>query len=106
MERVVENGKVAVLVSPEYGAGWYSWNEGFEPILFDPMIVEMVRNNRHDEIESYVKRHYKDKDIYCGGAENLVIVWVDLGERFRIDEYDVWETLVLESEAEPEWITA
>jgi hypothetical protein len=26
MEKVIRDGKVAVLYSPGYGAGWYSWN--------------------------------------------------------------------------------
>lgn len=25
-DKVIEDGKVAVLISPNYGAGWYSWN--------------------------------------------------------------------------------
>ena len=27
MEKVIRNGQVAVLYSPGFGAGWYSWNE-------------------------------------------------------------------------------
>ena len=26
MNKVIRDGKVAVLYSPGYGAGWYSWN--------------------------------------------------------------------------------
>jgi hypothetical protein len=103
MNRVIENGNVAVLYSPGYGAGWYSWNE-CEPLLFDPVIVEMVRNYRNDEIESYVARAYPELNVYCGGAEQLTVAWIPVGERFQIDEYDGSESIALESEKV--WITA
>jgi hypothetical protein len=94
MDRVVENGKVAVLISPGFGAGWYTWNDT-EDLLFDPVIVEMVRNDRRDEIESYVTSAYIDQGIYCGGAEQLQIKWVPIGAEFRVDEYDGAESIVL-----------
>jgi len=103
MNRVVENGNVAVLYSPGYGAGWYSWND-CEALLFDPVIVEMVRNDRNDEIESYVARAYPELNVYCGGAETLTVAWIPIGERFQIDEYDGAESVILESEEV--WITA
>jgi hypothetical protein len=103
MNRVIENGKVAVLYSPGFGAGWYSWNE-CEPLLFDPVVVEMVRNNRHDEIESYITRAYPDTDVFCGEVKTLTIAWVPVGEKFQIDEYDGAESVILESEEV--WITA
>jgi hypothetical protein len=94
MDRVVENGKVAVLISPGFGAGWYTWHDT-EDLLFDPVIVEMVRNDRRDEIESYVTSAYIDQGIYCGGAEQLQIKWVPIGAEFRVDEYDGAESIVL-----------
>lgn len=105
MNRVIENGKVAVLYSPGFGAGWYSWNE-CEPLLFDPVVVEMVRNKRHDEIESYITRAYPDTDVFCGEVlyKTLTIAWVPVGEKFQIYEYDGAESVILESEEV--WITA
>lgn len=38
-EKVVRDGKVAVLVSPEHGAGWSTWNKNAYPpeaMLFSP----------------------------------------------------------------------
>lgn len=101
MDRVIEDGQVAVLVSPGFGAGWYSWHEVI-PLLFDPVVVELVRTDRRTEIEAYVSTTYPD--LYCGGVDDLVIEWVPVGERFRISEYDGSETLVLESEHI--WVTA
>lgn len=41
MEKVINNGEVAVLYSPGYGAGWYTWGAPLE-LVFHPKIVEMV----------------------------------------------------------------
>ena len=52
MNKVIENGFVAVLYSPGYGAGWSTWNyeDGLnETLLFHPALVEMVRNNKQNE---------------------------------------------------------
>lgn len=98
-------GKVAVLVSPGFGAGWYSWNLEHPGLLFDPVIVDMVLENRHSEIEDYVTRKCEDagmdaNEVYCGGARDLIVRWVDQGKIFRIHEYDGNESLVLQENDE------
>lgn len=102
-ERVVRDGCVAVLVSHGFGAGWYSWHH-IEALVYDPVVVEMVLEDRIHEIESYVHGKYPDDKPYCGGTEGLRVHWVSLGQRFRIDEYDGSESLKLESEEE--WLVA
>lgn len=44
-----EDGKVAVLILPEYGAGWSTWvsEEDEEVLLFDVQIVKAVLPGRH-----------------------------------------------------------
>ena len=102
--RVVRAGFVAVLYSPGYGAGWYSWHRK-EELLFDPNIVHMVLEDRHDDIEDYVLGLYpNDVEPYMGGADDLTVEWVPLGEKFRIDEYDGAESVVLASRED--WLTA
>jgi len=103
MEKVVRDGMVAVLVSPGYGAGWYSWH-GITELLFDPIIVDMVQTDRRDDITPYVKEKYPEEDPYCDGALNLVIKWVPVGAQFRIDEYDGAESVILASKEK--WLTA
>ncbi|NDB83503.1 MAG: hypothetical protein EB127_12365 [Alphaproteobacteria bacterium] len=106
-ERVVRNGHVAVLVSHGYGAGWYTWHHK-EELLYDPVIVDMVErkvDNLEDAVEAYIHSKYPDDDQpYVGGVDGLAIYWVPVGERFRIDEYDGAESLVLESQEV--WLTA
>lgn len=109
MDKKIVDGKVAVLVSPGYGAGWSSWNKDYPGLLFDPVIVDMVLENRHSEIDDYIaqmcEEHGLDADdIYTGGSGDLVIRWVDEGKRFRIHEYDGSERLVLEENED--WFVA
>ncbi len=99
MEKLIRDGKVAVLVSPGFGAGWYSWHFE-EALLFDPSVVEWVETQELDKIQAYMELRYPE--AYCGGLEDLEVN--PLGIRFRIDEYDGAESLVLESEER--WMTA
>jgi hypothetical protein len=101
MNKLIKDQKVAVLVSPGYGAGWYSWHS-IEELIYDPSVVEWVEKQELDKIRAYMELKYPD--IYCGGLEDLEVCWVPVGERFRIEEYDGAESLVLESEQR--WITA
>lgn len=96
MEKVIRDGKVAVLVSPGFGAGWYTWNTDYSWLLFHPKIVEMVEQGKQSEInEEWMESNIEDcpKNIYCGGARDLKIVWLNLGTPFRVEEYDGHETL-------------
>ena len=104
MDKVVRDGQVAVLYSPGFGAGWYTWNSEHPELVFDPTIVAMLEEDRHfREIEAYVVTKYGD-DIYCGGLSDLTIRWVPVGAQFRIDEYDGNESVVLNME--DNWLTA
>ena len=96
MEKLVVDGKVAVLVSPGYGAGWYTWNREHPEILFDPAIVNMVLEERFDELETFVTLKY-DR-IYTGGLMDLEVVWVKQGRLFKITEYDGNESIEYKDE--------
>jgi hypothetical protein len=123
MEKVIKNGCVAVLYSPGFGAGWYSWNKDHEACLFDPEIVALV------ESKPARKRIFNPKDFeryriaekiaalaeskwaidgnsfYTGGADDLCIEWVPQGRLFKIREYDGSETVEI-MEASNGWIAA
>lgn len=103
MKKLIRDGKVAVLVSPGYGAGWYTWHDSLE-LLFDPEIVRLVENGKNHLIGEYVLRAYPDQHFYLGGADTLEVEWIPTGEKFRISEYDGSEHLTLESEQQ--WLTA
>ena len=88
MKKVIRNGQVAVLYSPGFGAGWYTWH-GILDLVFDPSIVTWVEegtNDAYDKIEEYVTLKYPD--AYIGGLRDLSILWLPNGTEFRIEEYD------------------
>lgn len=101
MQKLIRDNKVAVLISPGYGAGWYSWHFN-EELLYDPSIVQWLESNQLEKAQTYLELKYPDD--YHGGLEDLEVVWVPIGERFRVEEYDGAESLVLESEQR--WMTA
>ena len=102
MNKVIRDGKVAVLVSPGFGAGWSTWAfRGEEDIrdfmLFDPTLVTMVeRGESAEAIESYVTAIHPH--TYCGGADGLTIFWLPVGTAFRIHEYDGSESVEIRDE--------
>ena len=101
MNKVIKDGKVAVLISYGYGAGFHSWGAPLEAI-FDPKLVELVESEDFDGANEYVRNIYPG--VYTGGVGALVVVWVDEGEDFIINEYDGSEGIQLKNKTE--WITA
>lgn len=93
-KRFIKDGKVAVLVSPGFGAGWSTWNtSGDESLLFDPEIVQAVLDGDRSKAVEIATRKYPGG--YYGGGGDLVVEWVDIGQRFEISEYDGSESLRL-----------
>ena len=96
MLKVIRNGKVAVLTSPGYGAGWIRNNPTFPQLLFHPTLVEMVEQKRQSEITEELMAELlgvAPEDVYAGGAATLTIDWVTEGSVFEIEEHDGYETL-------------
>lgn len=95
MQKVIRDGKVAVLISSDFGAGWYSWNSQHEGLLFHPKIVAMVEANRQSEINpDFILKELGISNIYCGGANDLEIMWLPEGTAFKVYEYDGSEDLI------------
>ena len=102
MQKKTVDGLVAVLYSPDFGAGWYTWHNIAE-LLFDPKVVEMVMDKTSVEtIELYCRTVYGDH--YYGGAGDLTVAWVPPGTEFLIDDYDGAETITFKDKVE--WVTA
>lgn len=101
MNKVIRDGKVAVIYSPGYGAGWSSWNQDYPDLLFDPNIIEFIETKLDtpdvdesviDEfINAYLKPTYPS--AYFGGIDDLTIAWLPEGTEFIIHEYDGHETI-------------
>ena len=102
MDKVIQNNKVAVIISPGWGAGWYSWH-GIEALMFDPNIVGMIEDGADPyEIEKYCERLYGDDHYFS--CDELTIAWIPEGTEFIIHEYDGSECLRFRSEMH--WIVA
>ena len=90
-EKLERDGMIAVLVSPGFGAGWYSWNPDYQGLLFDKEIVEAVLAKDRAKAIAIAERKYPG--CYTGGGEDLVVNWVAKGTKFEIHEYDGSESL-------------
>lgn len=88
--KLERDGKVAVLVSHGYGAGWSTWNGGAD-CVFDPDMAQAVLDGDTHKAEEIAKQKYPDH--YTGGVYQLSVHWVDKGNRFEIQEYDGSESL-------------
>ncbi len=104
-ERVVRDGKVAVLYSPGFGAGWSTWGEDElrDRLLFDPEVVAWVEGGKVGSLPDLEAKYGVDH-FYDGGASDLMIRWVPIGSRFRVHEYDGSESVVLFEEED--WVLA
>lgn len=93
INKLSDNGKVAVLYSPGFGAGWSTWNQEVPEIIFDPAIVRFVENEQWAELSTYVTLKYPG--LYTGGMRDLAIAWIPEGTLFKINEYDGSESIEL-----------
>lgn len=117
VDKVVRDGKVAVVYSPGYGSGWSTWasfskenyKENIERIIFDPELVALVEKKNSlefenqylvvDEIEKWVDANFNKLDndedyVHCGSnIADLEIEWVPVGTQFNIAEYDGSESV-------------
>jgi len=93
MSKLIRDGKVAILYSAGYGAGWSTWNqEHAEFLRIDAGLVALVeRNATVDEVEAYLKAN-EITDVYTGGWP-LDIEWLPIGTEYYIHEYDGSETV-------------
>ena len=92
MEKIIRDGKVAVAVSGGFGAGWSTWNN------IDPMDARFNQLFLDEKFYEAAALCDKLELGYGGGAYDVVIRWVPVGTKFRIDEYDGSESLVTENQ--------
>jgi hypothetical protein len=89
MNKVIRDGKVAVLYSPGFGAGWSTCNDS--DYMFIPEIVKLVENQEHSKIPSEMNR--LGYSGYYGGSDDLQIEWIPVGTKFMLDQYVVYESI-------------
>jgi hypothetical protein len=106
--KLIRDGKIAVLYSPGYGAGWSSWADTKirDFLIFDEGLVKLAEAKAPaKDVEAYLKSKLgKDGDIYTGGWEKIRVEWLSEGEAFVISEYDGNESL--DTKDSTDWHTA
>jgi len=100
-KEIIRDGKVAILYAPNHGAGWFTWH-GVTELLRDPEVVHLVECRErglpeekayfNSQIIKYCDVTYGNKHYY-GGADQLAVEWIELGDKFRITEYDGCESI-------------
>lgn len=105
MPVINEDGMVAVVYSPGYGGGWYTWNTGLvgsEMLVFDPIIVDAVLKKDTSttwitDIEKRVEELFgKDEYVSMVGLDQLEVEWLPRDTKFVIQEYDGSEYIQLD----------
>jgi hypothetical protein len=113
VDKLHHEGKIAVLVSHGWGAGWSTWGntEIRQQRLYDPEIAKLVYemesalkvlgsghadwsrvlNDYSDRIQELAELRYPDD--YNGGTSGLAVLWLEPGTHFRVSEYDGAEML-------------
>jgi hypothetical protein len=92
-EKIERDGKVAVLYSPGYGAGWSTWiDENLrEKAIFCPRLVLAVLGESGEDRAVVASEEFPDE--YHGGLSDLKVAWLDEGTEFKIREYDGYESI-------------
>ena len=104
--KYIKDGKVAVLVSHGFGAGWSTWAYDNDPdvrdgMVFDAVLVAHILAGDRDAAVQYAQEKYYALHVlhaHIGGIEELTVHWVPQGEQFEITEYDGAESLRIISE--------
>ena len=107
VKKMIKDGKVAVLISPDYGAGWYTWNtsedRAGEQALYSPeLITAILAGAKPEEVCRLAESLFPN--AYHGGVDDLVVEWVPVGAKFRVHEYDGFESLEIAEEMD--WLVA
>jgi len=100
MSKLIKDGKVAIAVSYGFGGGWSTWNKvAPDDARFNTLFLE----GKHEEAEELAEK----LDLgFVGGADQVVIEWLDVGTEYMIEEYDGAESLILKEDRGDMWTVA
>ena len=84
-----EKNEVAVIINTHYGAGWSTWNIKYPESLFDPDCVRSILSGERNHAQ--IAKEKWDDGYWSG--ENSHVVWLPVGTKFIINEYDGWESV-------------
>ncbi len=91
-----DDGKVGVLLSPGYGAGWSTWDrQNSEFLCLDKQLITMILEEDYTGAAKRVQDVTKSETVEEDDLRCLVVDYVPQGVLFRINEYDGHETVEL-----------
>lgn len=97
--KVIRNGRVAVLYSSDYGGSWSTAlanRKVAQTMIFHPRLVEAVENETNSPARMRdILLELTGEVMYTGAARCLDIKWVDQGTRFFISESGDSEEVVI-----------
>lgn len=91
MERYIRGNKIGVLISPGYGSSFSTWTGDME-MAIDKDLIEAFLDDDEVEMRHILETKY---DNPYTKVDNLVLEWVEIGERFMITEYDGHEEILV-----------
>lgn len=93
MEKIEKDGRVAVLYSPGFGAGWSTLadDDQKEALCMDARIVGAFLSGGSAAAVQVAVDMFPD--LYTGGGHQLCVEWVPKGRPFEVEEYDGSESL-------------
>ena len=98
INKLIVDGKVAVLVAPSFGAGWSTWNSELADFFtLDKGLVQLALSKASmDDVKAYLDNALPDHEYLCLlGWGDISVHWLPIGTAFRIHEYDGSESLVV-----------
>lgn len=106
MQKLIENGYVAVLHSKDWGTPWATWHP---QTMFDKGFIQLFLEWRSHPVDSLAAHKAEDRayeylrdkhpDVVAfRGFEGLTVTWLAEGQEFIIREYDGIEVIVLKEE--------
>ena len=90
--RLVRDGKVAVIYSPGFGAGWSTWNHEHEEMMMFHKDIALLVESGVTGAAKVLAESLAPGDLYLG-ADTLELHWVAVGSQFKINEYDGSESV-------------
>lgn len=102
-ERYIKDGKVAVLISPGFGAGWSTWNdeEYRDILLFDKRLVKAAMDGVRDCCHLVTGViGIDEKVVFLDGWEDVSIEWLPVSTKFIVEEYNGNESILTTDDIE------
>lgn len=98
VDRYIAGGRVAVIYSPNFGAGWSTWiHQSDRNPVFDPILAYLIHNDCLPG-EIYNTATFLYPHDYIDGIQDAKLKFVNRGVQFIIKEYDGAESVVMMGE--------